>query len=173
MEKTVCKIICGAPTALAVKGLMMMMMMIMMMCVPVSRRVVFLYANIHRYAGTRDPIHYIKTSIQVPWPDTILYRSVSGYQGPTPLRTDQYPGTRARSLSSVQGSSPFPFFLSSDPLPFPPRQCPKTESIASKNRRISMHRASHHYTPTIIHGPGLLNSIHRLWPRVQDSCSGR
>ena len=27
MEKTVCKIICGAPTTLAVKGLMMMMMM--------------------------------------------------------------------------------------------------------------------------------------------------
>ena len=52
MEKTGCKIIYGAPTALAVKGLMMMMMMIMMMCVPVSRRVVFLYANIHRYAGT-------------------------------------------------------------------------------------------------------------------------
>ena len=29
MEKTGCKIICGAPTTLAVKGLMMMMMMIM------------------------------------------------------------------------------------------------------------------------------------------------
>ena len=28
MEKTGCKIICGAPTTLAVKGLMMMMMMI-------------------------------------------------------------------------------------------------------------------------------------------------
>ena len=27
MEKTSCKIICGAPTTLAVKGLMMMMMM--------------------------------------------------------------------------------------------------------------------------------------------------
>ena len=27
MEKIVCKIICGAPTTLAVKGLMMMMMM--------------------------------------------------------------------------------------------------------------------------------------------------
>ena len=27
MEKTDCKIICGAPTTLAVKGLMMMMMM--------------------------------------------------------------------------------------------------------------------------------------------------
>ena len=34
MEKTGCKIICGAPTTLAVKGLMMMMtMMMMMMCV--------------------------------------------------------------------------------------------------------------------------------------------
>ena len=31
MEKTGCKIICGAPAALAVKGLMMMMMMIMIM----------------------------------------------------------------------------------------------------------------------------------------------
>ena len=29
MEKTGCKIICGAPTTLAVKGLMMMIMMIM------------------------------------------------------------------------------------------------------------------------------------------------
>ena len=31
MEKTGCKVICGAPTTLAVKGLMMMMMMMMMM----------------------------------------------------------------------------------------------------------------------------------------------
>ena len=31
MEKTGCKIICGAPTTLAVEGLMMMMMMMMMM----------------------------------------------------------------------------------------------------------------------------------------------
>ena len=31
MEKTGCKIICGARTTLAVKGLMMMMMMMMMM----------------------------------------------------------------------------------------------------------------------------------------------
>ena len=31
MEKTGCKIICGAPMTLAVKGLMMMMMMMMMM----------------------------------------------------------------------------------------------------------------------------------------------
>ena len=31
MERTGCKIICGAPTTLAVKGLMMMMMMMMMM----------------------------------------------------------------------------------------------------------------------------------------------
>ena len=31
MEKSGCKIICGAPTTLAVKGLMMMMMMMMMM----------------------------------------------------------------------------------------------------------------------------------------------
>ena len=31
MEKTGCKIICGAPTILVVKGLMMMMMMMMMM----------------------------------------------------------------------------------------------------------------------------------------------
>ena len=30
MEKTGCKIICGAPKTLAVKGLMMMMMMMMM-----------------------------------------------------------------------------------------------------------------------------------------------
>ena len=29
MEKTGCKIICGAPTTLAVKGLMMMMIMVM------------------------------------------------------------------------------------------------------------------------------------------------
>ena len=35
MEKTGCKIICGAPTTLAVKGLMMMMMMMMnKACVP-------------------------------------------------------------------------------------------------------------------------------------------
>ena len=31
MEKTGCKIICGAPTTLSVKGLMMMMMVMMMM----------------------------------------------------------------------------------------------------------------------------------------------
>ena len=31
MEKTGCKIICGAPTILAVKGLMMIIMMMMMM----------------------------------------------------------------------------------------------------------------------------------------------
>ena len=31
MEKTGCKIICDAPTTLAVKGLMMMMIMMMMM----------------------------------------------------------------------------------------------------------------------------------------------
>ena len=38
MEKTGCKIICGAPTTLAVKGLMMMMMMMMMMiCVSVCQ----------------------------------------------------------------------------------------------------------------------------------------
>ena len=38
MEKTGCKIICGVPTTLAIKGLMMMMMMMMMimMCVYVS-----------------------------------------------------------------------------------------------------------------------------------------
>ena len=34
MEKTDCKIICGTPTTLAVKGLMMMMMMMMMKDVP-------------------------------------------------------------------------------------------------------------------------------------------
>ena len=140
---------------------------------PVSRYQGPTSLHTDQYPGTRARYHYIQTSIRVPGLSTITYRPVSRYQGPLPLRTDQYPGTRARSLSSVQGSSPFPFFLSSDPLPFPPRQCPKTESIASKNRRISMHRASHHYTPTIIHGPGLLNCIHRLWPRVQDSCSGR
>ena len=39
MEKTGCKIIFGAPTTLAVKGLMMMMMMMMMMCVCVCRYV--------------------------------------------------------------------------------------------------------------------------------------
>ena len=32
MEKTGCKIICGAPTTFAVKGLMMMMMMMVMSC---------------------------------------------------------------------------------------------------------------------------------------------
>ena len=32
-EETGCKIICGAPTTLAVKGLMMMMMMMMMMTI--------------------------------------------------------------------------------------------------------------------------------------------
>ena len=31
MEKTGCKVICGAPMTLAVKGLMMMLMMLMMM----------------------------------------------------------------------------------------------------------------------------------------------
>ena len=36
MEKTGCKIICGAPTTLAVKGLMMMMMIIMMMMMMIS-----------------------------------------------------------------------------------------------------------------------------------------
>ena len=34
MEKTGCKIICGAPTTLGVKGLMMMMMMTPMQCSP-------------------------------------------------------------------------------------------------------------------------------------------
>ena len=34
MEKTGCKIICGAPTTLAVKGLMMMMMMILLGALP-------------------------------------------------------------------------------------------------------------------------------------------
>ena len=34
MEKTGCKIICGTPTTLAVKGLMMIMMMMMMMMMP-------------------------------------------------------------------------------------------------------------------------------------------
>ena len=39
MEKTGCKIICGAPATLAVEGLMMMMMMMMMMISwKVSRR---------------------------------------------------------------------------------------------------------------------------------------
>ena len=32
MEKTGCKIICGAPTTLAVKGLMMMMMIFGLIC---------------------------------------------------------------------------------------------------------------------------------------------
>ena len=36
MEKTGCKSICGAPTTLAVKGLMMMMMMMMMMITNVT-----------------------------------------------------------------------------------------------------------------------------------------
>ena len=36
LEKTGCKIICGAPTTLAVKGLMMMMMMMMMMSASVK-----------------------------------------------------------------------------------------------------------------------------------------
>ena len=59
MEKTGCKIICGAPTTLAVKELMMMMMMIMMMmmmtslffaasCLSVSKfRLVFLIDERH------------------------------------------------------------------------------------------------------------------------------
>ena len=34
MENTGCKIICGAPTTLAVKGLIMMMMMMMVMMTP-------------------------------------------------------------------------------------------------------------------------------------------
>ena len=33
MEKTCCKIICGAPTTLAVKGLMMMMVVVMTMMI--------------------------------------------------------------------------------------------------------------------------------------------
>ena len=33
MEKTGCKIICGAPTTLTVKGLMMMMMMMMIVII--------------------------------------------------------------------------------------------------------------------------------------------
>ena len=36
MEKTGCKIICGPPTTLAVKGLMVMMMMMMMMMMTVQ-----------------------------------------------------------------------------------------------------------------------------------------
>ena len=35
MEKTGCKIVCGAPTTLAVKGLMMMMMMVVVVVVVV------------------------------------------------------------------------------------------------------------------------------------------
>ena len=36
MEKAGCKIICGAPTTLAVKGLMMMVMVMMMMMMMVQ-----------------------------------------------------------------------------------------------------------------------------------------
>ena len=39
MEKTGCKIICGAPTTLAVKGLLMMMMMI---SIPTNMNVIVL-----------------------------------------------------------------------------------------------------------------------------------
>ena len=38
MEETGCKIICGAPTTLAVKGLMMMMMMMDAKCVKLYQR---------------------------------------------------------------------------------------------------------------------------------------
>ena len=47
MEKTSCKIICGAPTTLAVKGLMMiimMMMMMMMMMMIIPSRCLVLYS---------------------------------------------------------------------------------------------------------------------------------
>ena len=38
MEKTGCKLICGAPTTLAVRGLIMMMMIIMMICTTDTNR---------------------------------------------------------------------------------------------------------------------------------------
>ena len=48
MEKTGCKIICGAPTTLAAKGLIIMMMMIMiMMTESVGHRHLFCYDQFH------------------------------------------------------------------------------------------------------------------------------
>ena len=49
MEKTGCKITCGAPTTLAVKGLMMMMMMMMMvMKVPHTQKIKVSFAETPR-----------------------------------------------------------------------------------------------------------------------------
>ena len=41
MDETGCEIICGAPTTLAVEGLMMMMMMIMMMIMMIMMMITF------------------------------------------------------------------------------------------------------------------------------------
>ena len=49
MEKTGCKIICGAPTSLAVKGLIMMMMMMMtMMMMMINETLLFLCCSWRR-----------------------------------------------------------------------------------------------------------------------------
>ena len=59
MEKTGCKIICGSPTTLAVKGLMMMMMMMMMMTMMMMTDVQALVtvSYIHASCTSRRLIH--------------------------------------------------------------------------------------------------------------------
>ena len=54
MEKTGCKIICGAPTTLAVKGLLLMMMMMMMM--------MMIIVHIIQCNGNKDDISQGKLS---------------------------------------------------------------------------------------------------------------
>ena len=56
MEKTGCKIICGAPTTLAVKGLMMMMRMIGDLLTIVKRRKLQWYGHVSRSSGLAKTI---------------------------------------------------------------------------------------------------------------------
>ena len=71
MEKTGCKIICGAPTTLAVKGLMMMIMMMMMMMMMMILPIVEL---LHLYVSFSEE----KTS-----DDPIIFASIGGSIGAT------------------------------------------------------------------------------------------
>ena len=68
MEKTGCKIICCAPTALSVKGLMMMMMMMMMMMCFVHKKFcsvgsvksqcIFHQYSVAIFSASEEPLQY-------------------------------------------------------------------------------------------------------------------
>ena len=56
MEETGCEIICGAPTTLAVKGLIMMMMMMMMYLISIRG---------YGHPGARSTIRHSHTTVPV------------------------------------------------------------------------------------------------------------